>query len=406
VSGPARALAGVKVVVFGGFAAGPWIGKVMANHGATVIHVESGARPDGFRLQYPPFAGNRRGINRGGCFSYFNDSKHGITLDVKHPEGAALARRLTDWSDLVVENMRPGVMARLGLSYEQLKETNPGLVMISTCNMGQTGPRAHTPGFGSQLSALAGFCGLTGRADGPPMLLYGPYIDFIAALYGTCAALAALERRRRTGVGAYIDISQYECGLGFLAGALLDYHEHDRLAARLGNRDPGAAPHGAYVCADGVWIVLSCPSDAAFVGLAGVLEEPGWVADARFADLAARHEHAEALDERLAARLGRRDADAVVSALQAAGVRAHRVNDMRDLFADPQLVHRRTWRVRRHPEIGEQSYYYPGFELSRTPGEVTSAAPLLGADNERVFREFLGLDEAEYRALSDDGVIG
>jgi benzylsuccinate CoA-transferase BbsF subunit len=259
-----RALEGLKVIEFGGYAAGPHIGKILANHGAAVVHVESRDRPDGFRLQYPPFAENRPGINRGGCFSFFNDSKYGVTIDLKKPEGVQLARRLVRWGDLIVENMRPGVMDRLGLGYPALAEINPRLVMLSTCNMGQTGPRADTPGFGSQLSALAGMCGMTGFADGPPMLLYGPYIDFIASTLGTSAALAAVIRSRRTGKGALVDVSQYECGLIFMAGALQDYFANGHLQERCGNDDREAAPHGVFPCSDGEWVTLSCWSDAEF----------------------------------------------------------------------------------------------------------------------------------------------
>lgn len=183
------ALSGVKVVEFGAYAAGPHIGKMLASFGATVVHVESRSRPDGFRAEYPPFKDGRPGFDRGGCFAMFNDSKRAVTLDLKNDAGLEMARRLVAWTDIIVENMRPEVMTRLGLGYEAARELNPGVVMISSCNMGQSGPRAHTPGFGSQLSALAGFCGLTGSPDGPPQLLYGPYIDFIASSLGAAAVL-------------------------------------------------------------------------------------------------------------------------------------------------------------------------------------------------------------------------
>src|SRR5262249_50210128 len=147
---------------------------------------------------------------------------------------------------LVIENMRPGVIERLGLGYPALSKVNPRLVMLSTCNMGQTGPRADTPGFGSQLSAIAGLCAMTGFADAPPMLLYCPYIDFIASLLGAPAALAALVRSRRTGKGSHIDVSQYETGLMFMAGALQDYFASGRIADRRGNDDTEATPHGAF----------------------------------------------------------------------------------------------------------------------------------------------------------------
>ncbi len=236
----AQALGDLKVLEFGGYAAGPHIGKLLGNFGAAVIHVELRDRPDGFRIQYPPFKDNRPGYNRSGCFAFFNDSKYSVTVDLKKPDGVALARRMAQWCDLIIENMRPGVMERLGLGFPALAKLNPRLVMLSTCNMGQTGPRADQPGFGSQLSALAGMCGMTGAPDGPPMLLYGPYIDYIASTLGASAALAAVIRSRRTGKGACVDLSQYECGLTFMGAAMTDFFANGRLAQRCGNDDPGS----------------------------------------------------------------------------------------------------------------------------------------------------------------------
>jgi crotonobetainyl-CoA:carnitine CoA-transferase CaiB-like acyl-CoA transferase len=377
-----QALDDVRVAEFGSYAAGPHIGKMLANFGATVIHVESRARPDGFRMQYPPYKDDTPGIDRGGCFAYFNDSKLGVTLDLKNPRGVELARRLVAACDVVIENMRPGVMARIGLGYDALKAARPGLVMLSTCNMGQTGPRADTPGFGSQLTALAGMCNLTGVPEGPPMLLYGPYIDFIASTLGAAAVLAALERRRRTGEGAWLDLSQYECGLQFLAGALLDYHLNGRVAERAGNDDPGAVLHGAYPCAHGTWLALSC-----------------WTEDER-----ARLDAAVA-PQTLEVWLAARTADEAAQALQAAGVHAHAVNTVADLFNDPQLMARGQWRRQAHPVIGNQAYCFPAFDLSATPGEVTRAAPTLGADNDHVFRELLGLSAEALEAYEAAGAF-
>jgi crotonobetainyl-CoA:carnitine CoA-transferase CaiB-like acyl-CoA transferase len=243
--------------------------------------------------------------------------------------------------------------------------------------MGQTGPRADTPGFGSQLTALAGIGHLTGEPDGPPMLLYGPYIDFIASTLGAVAVLAALERRRATGRGAYLDVSQYECGLLFIAGELLEYHSSGRIAGRAGNDDPDAEPHGAFRCADGRWLALSCWSDAERARLPSNLEE--WLRE--------------------------RSAEAAASELQAAGVHAHPVNSVGDLFTDPQLAARGQWRRRRHAVIGEHSYCAPAFLLSETPGEVTEPAPTLGRDNEKVFRGLLGLSAAEYAACEAGGAF-
>ncbi|MEK7878317.1 MAG: CoA transferase, partial [candidate division NC10 bacterium] len=198
-----RALEGVKVVEFAAYAAGPGITKYLADHGATVVHVEARARPDGFRVNYPPFKDNVPGLNRSGCFSIFNNGKLAVTLNLKTEEGLLLGKRLVAWSDVVIENFTPGTMKRLGLDYETLKTVKPDIIMLSTCNQGQTGPHADHSGFGTQLSSLAGFTHLTGYPDGPPMILYGPYIDFVAVAVGLVAVAAALDHGRRTGPGQY-----------------------------------------------------------------------------------------------------------------------------------------------------------------------------------------------------------
>ena len=400
-----HALAGVKVAEFGAYAAGPHIGKMLASFGATVVHVESRSRPDGFRLEYPPYKDGKTGVDRSGCFAIFNDSKRAVTLDLKNEAGIEMAKRLIGWADIVIENMRPEVMSRLGLGYEAARQINPGIVMISTCNMGQTGPRAQTPGFGSQLSALAGFCGLTGSPDGPPQLLYGPYIDFIASSLGASAVLAGLDQQRRTGQGALIDLSQYESGLMFVAGSLFDYHHHHVMAERACNRDPNAAPHDAYPCRDGAWLTLSCWSDEEFKHLADTIHRPDLADDPRFGTLAARQANIEALNAIINEWSSSQDASEAATRLQAANVRAYPVNTMADLFEDPQLLYRRIWRQRRHGVIGDIACYFSSFDLSETPGDVTGAAPLLGADNEYVFCELLGFASEQYEHYRNLGAF-
>lgn len=400
-----QALDGVRIVEFGSYAAGPHVGKMLANFGATVVHVESVARPDGFRMQYPPYKDGKPGINSGGCFTYFNDSKYGVTIDLKSPEGRKLAHQLTDWCDVIIENMRPGVIDRLGLGFRKLRKDNPGLIMLSTCNMGQTGPRADTPGFGSQLSALAGFCGLTGETDGPPMLLYGPYIDYVASTLGAAAVLAALEQRQRTGKGAYLDVSQYECGLMFLAGPLLENHLSGKLAERAGNDDPDAAPHGAFACRGEGWVALSCWSNEEFARLCATIRRPDLGGDPELKTVAGRKAAGSLIQGALSEWARDRDAHEAAQLLQSHYVHSHAVNSIADLFADSQLIFRRLWRKRRHPVLGDQAYCYPAFELSETPGDITAAGPVLGADNERVFRDFLGLSQEEFSALRAKGAM-
>ena len=401
----AQALTGLKVLEFGGYAAGPHIGKMLANFGASSVHVESRERPDGFRIQYPPFKDNRPGYNRSGCFAFFNDSKYSVTVDLKKPRGIALAHRMAQWCDLIIENMRPGVMERLGLGFATLAQLNPRLVMLSTCNMGQTGPRADQPGFGSQLSALAGLCGMTGVADGPPMLLYGPYIDYIASLLGASCAMAALIRARKSGKGALIDLSQYECGLMFMGGALHDFLATGGVAQRCGNEDAIAAPHGAYPCAGGGWVALSCWSDDEFAMLSQTIGNAALAADDRFASAAARRKNKGELDDLISRWTAPNSAESVAQALQAAGVAAYPVVTMSGLFCDPQLFARRQFRVRRHPEMGDHAYCFPGFDLAGSPGDIVGPAPCVGADNDFVFRNLVGLSEDEYETYRRCGVL-
>ncbi len=403
--GGTDALGGVTVVEFGGYAAGPAIGKYLANFGARVIHVESVARPDGFRLQYPPYKDDRVGLNRSGCFAFFNDSKLGVTVDIKHPSAVSLVHRLMTRTDIVVENMRPGVMERLGLGYEALKAHNPALIMLSTSNLGQTGPRATHPGFGSQLSSLSGFTEFIGAADGPPQCLYGPYIDMVAVAYGGAAVLAALDRRRRTGEGAFIDLAQYETGLQFVAPALLDYAVNGVSPRRNGNRDEVAVPHGCYPSRDGRWVVFSCWDDEEWARLAAATGDQSLVSDERLRSAPGRRGCEAELNDRLACWTRTRDASEITALLHRARVHAAMVNTMRDLYTDPQLAVRGTWQPHDHPELGPLRYRMVSYQLSETPGRVRSAAPCLGEHNTDVFRGWFGLSAEEYESLSAEGVF-
>ncbi|HEY3026102.1 MAG TPA: CoA transferase [Pyrinomonadaceae bacterium] len=399
------ALGQLKVLEFGGYAAGPCISKYLANFGASVVHVESNQRPDGFRLQYPPYKDGIVGPNRSGCFAFFNDSKKGVTLNLKQRQGLELAYRLVDWADIVIENMRPGAITRLGLGYERLGLRKPELIMLSTSNMGQTGPHASHPGFGSQLSSLSGFTNLIGEPDGPPYFLYGPYIDFVAVAYGGIAVLAALDYRLRTGKGVHIDLSQYEAGLQFLSSALLDYSANGSVARRDGNRDPQVSPHGCYPCRDGQWCVISCWDEPEWERLCRAADKSQWLSDARFLTGSLRKTHERELNETIGEWTRDQDARRLMGRLQRHGVHAAQVNTMRDLFSDPQIAFRDVWQKQSHPELGDHNYRMVSYDLSKTPGRVRGAAPCLGADNEEVFIEWLGLARSEYEELRAKGAF-
>lgn len=399
------ALEQLKVLEFGGYAAGPCIGKYLANFGAKVIHLESQQQPDGFRLQYPPYKDDRTGVNRSGCFALFNDSKFGVTVNLKHPRGLELAYRMVEWADVVIENMRPGVMARLGLAYEALRERNHALIMLSTSNMGQTGPYARHPGFGSQLSSLSGFTHFIGESDGPPHFLYGPYVDFVAVAFGGVAILAALDHGRRTGESIHIDLSQYEAGLQFIGSSLVEYSASGKIGCREGNRDPCAAPHGAYPCRKGQWCVISCWDEGEWTRFCDAVGKNCWTGDPRFNSLANRKANERVLNRLISDWTRDRDACWVMGHLQNREVHAALVNTMRDLYSDPQIATRNIWQEQEHPEIGRHRYRMISYGLSETPGSIRSPAPCLGQHNTKVFLGELGLSEDEYRGLCEEGVF-
>jgi len=393
-------LDGLKVVELGGFAAGPMIGKHLADFGAEVIRIESRMHPDGFRGNYPPYLDNQPGLETSAMFAMTNNDKLGITLNLKSADGLDLGRRLIRRADVMIENFTPGTMARMGLGYETLSVDNPRLIMLSTCNQGQSGPRAHRPGFGTHLSAEGGFIHLTGWPDREPSLLWGPYIDYIAVGYGLVAVLAALELRERTGKGSYVDLSQLEAGMQFIAPAMLEYFATGLVADRDGNRDRYACPHGIYPTADeDRWCALSVHDDAEWLAFSAALGDPEWAHAPELTTLAGRREAELELDRRIAAWTAARPREEVVRVLREAGVHAAPVNDMADLHSDPQLASRMVFRPLSHAVLGSYMGVGPPFSLSETPARLSAGAPLLGQHNQRVMRDILGITDDEYSRL-------
>lgn len=399
-----QALAGIRVVEIGFAAAGPLVGKYLANHGAEVIHLESRTAPDVFRSTYPPFKDNVPGPDRAAMFAFYNDGKRGVTLNLRHPRAVELARALIAKSDVVIESFPAGTMEKRGLAYDALAAVNPGLVMLSSCNQGQTGPHAQHPGYGSQLTCLAGFVHLLGGPDRSPVILYGPYIDYIAVGYGVIAILAALARRQATGTGCYIDLSQYEAGLQFMAPAILEHRLNGAVPTRNGDHDPVAVPHGVYPCAgDDRWVALSVWSDEEWCRLRTAVGEA--VADPRWETVAGRRSAQAELDDRLAGWTSARSREDVTRILREQGIRVSPVLSIGELFADPQLAHRASFRGLPHPVLGTVQCLSAPFTLSATPSRQERAGPTLGADNDRVFGGILGLSDDERSALARDGVF-
>ncbi|MFQ5614149.1 MAG: CaiB/BaiF CoA transferase family protein, partial [Anaerolineae bacterium] len=240
----------------------------------------------------------------------------------------------------------------------------------------------------------------------PPMLLYGPYIDFIGAGYGLIAVLAALDFRRRTGRGQHIDLSQYEAGLQFIIPALLDLQANGHVPGPQANRDPQAAPHGVYPCrGDDAWCAIAVFDEAQWQALCRVAGHPDWAEDPRFATLEARQAHEDDLDRRVGEWTAGLTPGQVMEQLQAAGVPAGKVQTVGDLFSCPQLAHRRQWPALEHPALDRYEYEAPPFLLSETPAQIRRPSPCLGEHNDYVFGELLGLSAAEIERLKAEGVL-
>ena len=405
---PPQALDGLNVLDFCWVAAGPMTTKYLAEHGATVVRVESAKRPESLR-RAAPYGGGVSGINRSGYFGNYNANKYGLTLDMRHPRAKELVLRIVStWADMVTENFTPGTMEGWGLGYDALKKVNPKLIMFSASMLGRGGPLEKQPGFGAVLSSLAGLTNITGWPDRGPVNPYGAYTDFIVPRFAVASILAALDYLRRTGEGTHLDMSQLETSLHFSSPLLLDYAINGVEPTRKGNRDAGAAPHGVYPCqGEDRWIAIACFSDAEWHALRQVIAPSGdgWPVQDRFASLRGRKAAEDELDRLMANWTKSWEAKTLMEALQQAGVPAGMVNDTRDLFEDAQLQYRGHYQYLDHAEIGRYASEKSEFNLSRTPGKLDRPAPMMGEHNEYVLRELVGLTEQEYQSLKDDAVL-
>ena len=416
MTGGVRPLDGLRVLDFGWVAVGPVIGSLLAEMGAEVIKIESSRRLDYCRL-LPPTPPVRReqpdrapvaaDLDMVSMFHNYNRGKLGITVDLRHPGAPALLRRLVARSDVVLENFSPGVLRRIGLHYEALREVRPDLVMISCSAAGQDGPWSELKTFAPSLSSLAGLEVLIGYPGERVLgaLAYG-YADPSNAHHGALAVLAALWHRQRTGQGQYIDMSQLEATVGLTVEPLMDWFMNGRVWGRQGNDHLSMAPHGHYPCrGDDAWVSIAVEDDGAWTRLVAALGDVPWAREPRFATLAGRRAHLAELDARLAEWTRERTGWEATEILQRAGVAAFPVYGLDEQAADPHFQARGLMARPEHPRIGPMQVYAHPIKLGATPGAVTATAPMLGEHNDHVFRELLGLSAVEIERLRAEGVI-
>lgn len=402
---PEKALEGVKVADFTWVGVGPVTTKYLADHGATVVRVESTTRTDILR-RLPPYKDEEPGVDRSGFFANFNTNKWGLTLNLSTPKGIQVAKRLIAWADIVAENFSPGAMGKWGLDYESVKKIKADIIYYSASSQGQGGPHGRMRGFGDTLVSLTGLTHITGWPDVAPTPPHGAYTDFIAPRFGAVSILAALDYRRRTGKGQHLDLSQLETALQFIGPLILDCSVNGRIFDRVGNSDPYAAPHGAYPCqGEDRWCVIAVYTDEEWNALCKVMGNPPWSRDDKFSTLSMRKENQEELDKLIGGWSKDYTPEQVMQTLQKEGVAAGVVQRPSDLFSDPQLAHRRHFVVLNHREIGPHAYDGIPFHLSETPGELARAAPCIGQDNEYVLKEILGMSDEEVAELVVTGAL-
>jgi benzylsuccinate CoA-transferase BbsF subunit len=384
---------------------GPITARCLADHGATVIRVETESRPDVLRLN-APFKDGVPGINRSQFYGDFNTSKLGLALDLKNPASGPIVDRLLAWADVCIESFTPGTARALGVDFERARVANPSLVMVSTCLMGQTGPAASFAGYGYHAAAVAGFYEVTGwpdlRPDGP----WVAYTDTIAPRFITATLIAALDHRRRTGEGQWIDAAQIEASLHFLAPELLEHQRTSARLTRMGSRSRHFAPYGMYRCAgEDRWCAIGVDTDAQWRALSRALGRGDWANDAALATASGRIARHDELDAGITEWTSKRAPHAAAEELQAVGVPAGAAQLASDLLQDPQLAHRGFYRWLEHPVMGRIPYAGHQYRIRGYDSGPRAPAPTLGQHLVEVLAGELGMSDDEIADALASGAL-
>lgn len=409
-AGPAAApgalpFAGLKVADFSWIGVGPITAKYLGDHGATVVRVETAQPPDRLRVG-GPFKDGVYGTNRSQFFGQYNTSKLSLALALRNPEALAIAKRLINWADVVLESFTPGAIAALGLGWDVVRQLNPRAIMVSSCLMGQTGPAAPMAGYGNHAAAISGFYEVTGWPDRDPGGPFAAYTDTIAPHFLASTLMAALDHRRRTGQGQYIEQAQMESAVYFLGTEILDYQLSGRVPRRAGNDEPGCAPHDAFPCAGSdEWCAIAVETNDQWQALRRAMGDPAWARDPAFDRAEGRFAARTTIGERLAEWTRNFEPHDLMTRLQAAGVPAGAVQRSSDLLQDPQLAHRRFFRPLPHCEMGDVPYEGHMFRIRGYDNGPRFAAPGLGEHSVQVLQEILGMSEEEIGEVLASGAI-
>ncbi len=399
-----KALEGVRVVDFTWAWAGAYATFQLGLLGAEVIKVESLRRLDLSRTQSLTTGQRFAGHDSSTIFNDLNLNKLSLQLDLSRPEAVEIAKRLIAKSDVVAQNMRPGVMERLGLGYEDLRKVKPDIIMLSSSALGSTGPDRTYVGYAPVFAALGGLAHITGQPEGPPVPLYGA-VDLRSATMSAFAMLAALHQRDATGEGQHIDLSSVESVLALIGHVFAEYQLTGKEPRRRGNDDFHMAPHNTYPCAAGRWVTIAVATDEEWEAFCGAAGQPGWAEDGRFAKGAERWKNRRALDGLVEEWTKNGTAEDISALLQGAGIAATPAWGAEGLAHDPHLESRGFFSSVAHPAIGKREVVGAPWTLPRTPAVVERAAPLLGEHNGYVLSDLLGMSSEEVALLQEQGIV-
>lgn len=400
-------LHGVRVADFTWIGAGSFTTKLLADHGADVIKIESRGRMDSLRSTRP-YKDGVPGINRSGYFADRNSSKRSITLNLKTEAGKDLARRLIATSDIVANNFTPGTMEKFGLGYHDVRQIKTDIIYIAMSMQGADGPEHKYLGYGLTMGALTGLQFLSGLPDHEPAGTGTNFSDHIPnPCHAAFAILAALRHRRRTGEGQYIDVAQTEPTIALLGPTMVDCSANNRIQERSGNERAPRALHGVFQChGTDRWIAISAWQDESWAALCAVLGDPPFARAPELSSAEGRWAKRREIEAGIASIVRYWEAEALMSALQRAGVAAGVVRTAADIVdEDPQLQHRRHWVKLQHPEMGVSVYNAPPFRISGMHATPVAPAPLLSQHTDEVLTEILGLEPAEVEDLRREDVL-
>ncbi|MCI8212974.1 CoA-transferase [Pseudomonas sp. S25] len=404
------ALSHIRVLDLSRVLAGPWAGQILADLGAEVFKVERPGNGDDTRAWGPPFLKDTKGENTSEAAYYLsaNRNKQSVTIDFTLPEGQALVRELAARSDILIENFKVGGLAAYGLDYASLKAINPKLIYCSITGFGQTGPYARRAGYDFMIQGLGGLMSLTGRADDQegagPVKVGVALTDVMTGVYSTTAILAALAHRDQSGLGQHIDMALLDVQVACLANQALNYLTTGVAPARLGNAHPNIVPYQDFPTADGDFI-LTVGNDSQFRKFAEVAGQAQWADDPRFLTNKLRVAHRAELIPLIRQATVFKTTAQWVSELELAGVPCGPINDLAQVFNDPQVKARGLAMTLPHALSGSVPQVASPIRLSDTPVEYRHAPPLLGEHTNEVLERVLGLQASEVDTLRRTGVV-